>query len=188
MKDLIIKAKAGDTKAIEEIIEKFRPLINNTAISFYIYGYDSEDIKQISILAIINAIKKFDIELSIDSFPSYVKKLVRNSMYDEIEKATKVYYKDKENKEIATSINYKEILDEKTNIQEAYLEKVDKENLEMAISLLNEEDRTLLKEIYLKNITLKEYSDNKGIEYYKARYMKDKAINNLKKLYLINEK
>ena len=37
MKNLIINAKKGDKKSLEEIIEKFKPLINNTAISFYIY-------------------------------------------------------------------------------------------------------------------------------------------------------
>lgn len=188
MKDLIIKAKAGDKKAIEEIIENYKPLINNTAISFYIYGYEEEDIKQLAILAIIKAIRNFDIDLSLDYFPSYVKKAVRNTIYDEIEKATKVYYKNKENKEIASLINYKEIIDENIDIQEEYLVKEAKQNLIKAISLLKEEDKELLKELYVKNTNLKDYSKEKNIEYHKARYMKDKAINNLKRLYLTNRK
>ena len=183
MKDLIIKAKKGDKKSLEEIIKIFEPLINNTSISFYIYGYDSEDIKQIATISIIKAINKFNVE-QIDSFPAYVKKCVRNSLYKEIDKATKVYFKNKETKELATLIDYKEIIDEKINIQEDYLEKEGKVNLEKAIRLLKERDRRLLKYLYVENKTLKDYAKEKKLEYHKARYMKEKAIKNLKELYL----
>ena len=40
MKELIIKAKQGDKNALEEILNKFQPLINKTIASFYIYGCD----------------------------------------------------------------------------------------------------------------------------------------------------
>ncbi|WP_288222073.1 sigma-70 family RNA polymerase sigma factor [uncultured Clostridium sp.] len=183
MKDLIINAKKGDKKSLEEIIENFKPLINNTAISFYIYGYDSDDIKQIATIAIIKAIDKFNVEL-INSFPAYVKKCVRNSLYKEIEKATKVYFKNKESKEIATLIDHKEIIDEGINIQDDYLKKEGKVRLEKAIRLLSEKDRSILKYLYVENKTLKKYAEENSLEYHKARYMKDKAIRKLKELYL----
>lgn len=187
MKDLIIKAKKGDKKSLEEIIKNFEPLINNTSISFYIYGYDSEDIKQIATISIINAINNFNVE-QIDLFPAYAKKCVKNSLCKEIDKATKVYFKNKETKEIATLIDCKEIIDEKINIQEDYLEKEGKVNLEKAINLLSEKDRKILKYLYVENKTLKSYAEEKKIEYHKARYMKEKAIKNLKELYLIINK
>ncbi|MDV4150318.1 sigma-70 family RNA polymerase sigma factor [Clostridium sp. AL.422] len=178
MKNLIIRAKQGDKIALEEIIIKFKPLINNTAMSFYIYGYGDEDIKQIAILTIIKAVNKFDITLS-DSFPSYVKEAVRNSIYKEIDKATKIYFKNKESKEIAKFIDIKEIMDENTNIQEDYIKKEGKRDLEAAISLLKEEERELLKAIYIERKTLRRYSEEKNIEYHKSRYIKDKAIKKL---------
>ena len=179
MKELIIRSKKGDSKALEEILKNFTPLINNTAISFYIYGYDNEDIKQIARLAIINSVYKFNLDLS-DSFPSYVKETVRNSIYKEIEKAEKVYFKDKISREIAAKIDIKEIVDGNINIQEEYLKKESKEELEKAIALLNEEERSLLKEIYLKGKSVKEYSEENNLEYHKSRYAKDKIINKLK--------
>jgi RNA polymerase sporulation-specific sigma factor len=185
MKELIIKAKQGDKNALEEILNKFQPLINKTVISFYIYGYDFEDIRQIATLGIINAVNKFDTTLS-ESFPSYAKEAVRNAMYKEIEKATKHYYKDKESKEIETLIDIKDIIDEEIDIQEDYIKKDSKKNLEKAISLLKEEDRNLLKFLYIENKTLKSYSEDKNIEYYKARYMKDKVIKTLKETLLNN--
>lgn len=179
MKNLIIKAKQGDKNSLEEIIINFKPLINNTAMSFYIYGYEDEDIKQLTILAIIKAIDKFDITLS-DSFPSYVKETVRNTIYKEIDKATKVYFKDKISKEIANFIDIKEIVDENTNIQEDYINKEGKKDLEKAISLLKDEERNLLKALYIQGITLKKYSEENNIEYHKSRYLKDKTIKKLK--------
>lgn len=179
MKNLIIKAKQGDKNALEEILKNFKPLINNTAMSFYIYGYEDEDIKQLAILAIIKAVDKFDITLS-DSFPSYVKETVRNTIYKEIDKATKVYFKDKISKEIATFIDVKEIVDENTNIQEDYIKKEGKKDLEKAIGLLEEDERNLLKYLYIERKTLKDYAEKNNLEYYKARYIKDKIIKKLK--------
>ncbi|MBE6055219.1 MAG: sigma-70 family RNA polymerase sigma factor [Clostridium sartagoforme] len=179
MKELIVKAKQGNKEALEEIIKKFKPLINTTAISFYIYGYEDEDIKQIATIAIIKAIEKFDISLS-NSFPSYVKETVRNTIYKEIDKATKAYYKNKDSKEIATFIEIKDIIDDNIDIQEDYIKKEGKRNLEKAISLLKEEERDLLKAIYIEGKTLKKYSEENNLEYYKARYLRDKAIKILK--------
>lgn len=183
MRELIMRAKDGDKKALGEIIESFKPLINNTAISFYIYGYDAEDIKQVATMALINAVNKFDLNRET-AFAAYAKECVRNSLYTEIDKASKIYFKDKENKEMAVLIQEKEIIDENINLQEDYIEKEMKINLGKAIDLLNENDKKILKAIYLENKTLKSYSEEEKLEYHKARYMKDKAISNLKELYL----
>ena len=149
VKELLIKAKDGDNIALEEIINKHEPLIYNTMISFYIKGYDKEDIRQIAILSIIKAVKSCKIELST-GFSSYAKEIIRNDIYKEISKAEKQYYKYKESNEIAMVIEIKEIVDESTNIIEDY-------------------------------ITLKKYAEDKEVEYHKARYMKDKILEKLKK-------
>lgn len=182
MRNLIIKAKQEDKTALEEIIEKFRPLINNTAISFYIYGQDTEDIKQIAILSIINAIYKFDITKE-ELFTAYVNKCVKNSLYKEIEKATKLYYKDKESREISQFLEEKDIIIEELSIQDEFIKKEEKLNLEKAISLLDDSERKLLKELYVENKTLKDYAKENNIEYHKARYIKETTIKKLKNFY-----
>lgn len=180
VKELLIKAKDGDNIALEEIIKKHEPLIYNTMISFYIKGYDKEDIRQIAILSIIKAVKSCKIELST-GFSSYAKEIIRNDIYKEISKAEKQYYKYKESNEIAMVIEIKEIVDESTNIIEDYIKSTDKEILIKEINILEEEERALLKAIYVENITLKKYAEDKGLEYHKARYMKDKILEKLKK-------
>ena len=180
VKELLIKAKDGDNIALEEIIKKHEPLIYNTMISFYIKGYDKEDIRQIATLSIIKAVKSCKIELS-KGFSSYAKEIIRNDIYKEISKAEKQYYKHKESNEIAMVIDIKEIVDESTNIIEDYIKSEDKEILIKEINLLEEEERALLKAIYVENITLKKYAEDKKLEYHKARYMKDKILEKLKK-------
>lgn len=58
LKNIMIKAKNGDSEAIEEIIEKFKPLIIKKSI---IYGYFDEDCYQECVLSIIKSIKKFEV-------------------------------------------------------------------------------------------------------------------------------
>lgn len=179
MRNLIIKAKQEDKQALGEIIDKFIPLINNTANSFYIYGHDTEDIKQIATLSIIKAIKTFDITKE-ELFTAYVNKCVKNSMYKEIEKATKVYYKDKESKEISQLLEEKDIISDALSLQDEFIKKEEKLNLEKAISLLEDSERNLLKEIYVENKTLTDYAKENNIEYHKARYSKESTIKKLK--------
>ncbi|MDU5111029.1 MAG: sigma-70 family RNA polymerase sigma factor [Clostridium sp.] len=179
VKELLIKAKDGNNIALEEIIKKHEPLIYNTMISFYVKGYDKEDIRQIATLSIIKAVKSCKIELST-GFSSYAKEIIRNDIYKEISKVEKQYYKHKESNEIAMVIDIKEIADESTNIIEDYIKSEDKEILIKEINLLEEEERALLKAIYVKNITLKKYAEEKGLEYHKARYQKDKIIQKLR--------
>lgn len=179
MNQLIISAKQGDKKSMEEILKKFEPLVYKTSISYYIYGYNEEDIKQISRLSIIESIEKFNTDLS-DSFPAYVQKCIKNKMYKEIEKATNKYYENKLNKEISNSIDIEEIIDENIDVLEECIKKELSNVLFKSIKKLSFEERALLNTIYVQGITLKEYSKRTNTEYYKARYMKDKIMKKLR--------
>lgn len=181
MEKIILEAKTGSEKAIEEILDNLKPLINNTSVSFYISGYDEEDIKQLAKLSIIKAIKTFDQNKGYN-FASYAKVCIRHEISREIEKATKIYYREKESKEIALAFDMKDIRDESVNIQDDYIKKEEIKRLSLAISTLEEEERTLLNKIYIKGYTLVEFSEDIDLEYYKARYMKNRILKSLKAL------
>jgi RNA polymerase sporulation-specific sigma factor len=185
MNQLIVKAKQGDKNSMEEILKNFEPLVYKTSISYYIYGCDVEDIKQIARLTIIKSVEKFNTDLS-DSFPAYVQKSIRNQIYKEIEKATNKYYDNKLNKEIISSIDIKEIIDKNTNITEDYLKKELNKSLYKAIEKLNFKEKALLNSLYVEGLTLKDYSETENIQYYKARYMKDKIIEKIRGQLTIN--
>ncbi|MGJ0841777.1 sigma-70 family RNA polymerase sigma factor [Clostridium tertium] len=179
MNQLIVRAKHGDKKSMEEILKNFEPLVYKTSISYYIYGYSEEDIKQIARLTIIESVEKFNTDLS-DSFPAYVQKCIKNKMYKEIEKATNKYYENKLNKEITNSIDVEEIIDKDTDVSEECIKKELSGILFKSIEKLNKEEKALLNTIYVQGIILKEYSKRTNIEYHKLRYMKDKIMEKLR--------
>lgn len=184
MNQLIVSAKQGDKKSMEEILKNFEPLVYKTSISYYIYGCDQEDIKQIMRLTIIKSVEKFNTDLS-DSFPAYVQKCIKNQMNKEIKKATKKYYENKFNKEILKEIDIKEIIDENVNLSESYIEKELNDSLHKAIESLSTEEKALLNTLYVKGISIKEYSKSINTEYHKIRYIKNKIIEKLRENLII---
>lgn len=180
MKELIIKAKAGDKQSVEEIIKLFQPLIYKTSISYYIYGYDTEDLKQIATVTVINSIKKIKLD-SLSFFSAYLKTAIKNTMVREIEKATNRYYEEKENKEIITLVEVKEIIDESIDLNKELLDKELIEILNRTIKNLKNKEQNLIRKLYIEELSLREYAEIEKIKYHKARYLKDKVIDALRK-------
>lgn len=56
LKDWIIKAQAGDNKAMTDILELYMPLINKHS---FVNGKLDEDLRQNILLEIVKSIKKF---------------------------------------------------------------------------------------------------------------------------------
>lgn len=56
LKDLIVKAQAGDNEAMTDILELYMPLINKHS---FINGRLDEDLRQNILLEIVKSIKKF---------------------------------------------------------------------------------------------------------------------------------
>ena len=56
LKDLIVKAQAGDNEAMTDILELYMPLINKHS---FVNGRLDEDLRQNILLEIVKSIKKF---------------------------------------------------------------------------------------------------------------------------------
>ena len=182
MKEKLIKAKAGDKNAIQEIIEMFDPLITKAKLRFYIRGFEKSDIKQIATLAIIKAIKSFDTEKS-SSFPSYAKVSVRNLLVREMSKAENKYYKEKVNCEIKEVFEIEEIKSKDIDLAEDLIRKEERINLIKIINLLKEEDKKLIKTLYIDQIKIKDYSKSNNINYANLVYRKNKILKYLREEY-----
>lgn len=180
MRELIINAKAGNKEAVEEILNLFKPLIYTTSISYYIYGYDTEDIKQIATMTVINSIKKIK-EESLEYFAAYLKTAIKNTMAKEIKKATNRYYQEKENKEIISLVEVKEIIDQSVDLNKDLVDRELSEILNNVIKKLKNEEQNLIKRLYIEELSLKEYAEIEKIKYHKARYLKEKVIESLRK-------
>lgn len=62
-KDLLLRAKNGDNKAIDELISMYIPLI--TRYSFFNNSFD-EDLHQEQLLCFIHCIEKFSVDFPIE--------------------------------------------------------------------------------------------------------------------------
>ncbi|WP_300381020.1 sigma-70 family RNA polymerase sigma factor [Clostridium sp.] len=186
MKELIIKAKSGDKGSVEKIIKLFQPLIYKTSIKYYIYGYDTEDLKQIAIMTVIKSIKKIK-EDSLDNFPAYLKIAIKNAMTYEIEKATNRYYEEKEKRRGITLIEAKEIIDESIDISKSIIDKELLENLNNIIKNMEIKEQKLIRKLYIEKVSLSGYAKIEKIEYHKARYLKDKVIEKIRKELMTNK-
>lgn len=179
MRELLMKAKNGDKQSLEKIIERYEPLIYKTSISYYIYGYDVEDLKQITTITIINSVKKIK-EDSLDYFSAYLKKAIRNTMAREIAKATNKYYEDKEEKEIISLIEVKEIIDKSVDLNKDLLDKELIEIINRTIKNMKDIEQRLIRKLYIEKLSLREYAEIEKIKYHKARYLKEKVIKKLR--------
>lgn len=182
MKEKLIKAKAGDKKEIQEIIEMFNPLLTKTTISFYIKGLEKSDIKQIATIALIKAIKNFDTERS-DSFPSYAKISVQNMLIREMKKAENKYYKEKINSEINEVFNIEELKSKDIDVNEKLIKKEESYNLSKIVNSLKDEDKAIIKALYIDKIKIKDYSKENNIEYNNLVYKKNKILKYIREEY-----
>uniref|UniRef100_UPI002601E681 helix-turn-helix domain-containing protein n=1 Tax=Clostridium sp. TaxID=1506 RepID=UPI002601E681 len=60
MEDLLVMAKGGDKGAKEELIKKYYPLIIKESKNVFLKDTTFEDLIQIGVLNLINAIEKYD--------------------------------------------------------------------------------------------------------------------------------
>ncbi|GAA0180318.1 hypothetical protein SH2C18_30340 [Clostridium sediminicola] len=78
MKELILRAKNGDSQAIQQIIKKYTPLAIKEASKYHIPDYEFKDLVQHCYLSIIKAIKLY--KVGTNPFGDYVTISVRNNM------------------------------------------------------------------------------------------------------------
>ena len=89
MEDLIRRAKNDDNNAKEEIINMYYPLIVKEGKRIFLKNRTFEDIVQIGVISILNAIKLFDISRGVQSFSSYVLWSIKNGFINIIRSEAK---------------------------------------------------------------------------------------------------
>lgn len=183
MRENLKNAKDGDKIAMEIIIKEFEPLLKKVSISYYIKYHDKNDIMQIATLALIKAVKNFDEEKS-DNFTSYAKKSINNTLIREIQKSENKYYTQKINFEIEEIFNIEEIQSREIDIKDELINKETNETLRKLINSLKEEEKAIIKAIYINEIKIKEYAEENNIPYNNLVYKKNKILNKLKEEYI----
>ena len=78
---LIERIRKGDVNAVEELMEKYKALVNKLSRVFFIKGEDIEDIAQEGMIALYNAVLTYDTCSNI-AFSTYATSCIRNRITD----------------------------------------------------------------------------------------------------------
>lgn len=135
--ELLKKAKLGDKKAMDKLIEMNLPLVSALSKKFLNRGYEYEDIFQIGCMGLVKAVKNFDASFEV-KFSTYavpmilgeVRRFLRDDGMIKVSRnikslARKVYYS---KEELTKKLNREPTIDELSEYS-----KIDKEELLVAI-------------------------------------------------------
>ena len=188
MEDLIRRAKNDDNNAKEEIINMYYPLIVKEGKRIFLKNRTFEDIVQIGVISILNAIKLFDISRGVQSFSSYVLWSIKNGFINIIRSEAKyndevslnVYCKDTSDIEIVDSL-----IDENIDIENSVITSTFYDEILLALNKLDDEERDIIKFLYIDNErpNLSKYSRLYNKDYYYCSCLKKRALEKLRKLF-----
>jgi RNA polymerase sigma factor (sigma-70 family) len=187
MENLLKKAKNQDFFAKEEIIKMYYPLIIKEAKGLYLKNKSFDDLIQIGIVNLLNAINKFDLSKGASSFPSYALWAIKNGFRYLCRREIK--YNDEfslnkttdEGCELGNSI-----IDTDINLEEGVINDILYERLYLALDYLDFEERELIEFLYISNKkpNLSKYSILKDKDYYYCSCLKKRALHKLKSITL----
>lgn len=86
-KDLLKKAKAGDSFAIDEILTSKKNLVMAIARKFFLIGGDRDDLIQEGMIGLFKAINNFDGD-KYDNFTAFAIKVIENEIISAIRRAS----------------------------------------------------------------------------------------------------
>ena len=78
---LIKQYREGNESAVEELLEKYKGLVNSIARTFYLKGIDRDDLIQEGMIGLFNAIVTFDLS-GETAFITYAHECIRNRLLD----------------------------------------------------------------------------------------------------------
>ncbi|MBV7275710.1 sigma-70 family RNA polymerase sigma factor [Clostridium sp. PL3] len=184
--ETIKEAQAGNSRALEYILNKCKPLIMKSSLEIYIDGYETQDLAQIASIALIKAVNKYDCSRS-PGFIAYAKKIIKNALNDELRrflnKRNDKKFKCSLNKLNEDGIELLEILASDVNLEAEIILKEEIIILRKALFTLNPKELEIVDWFYFKQRSLKEYSEIKGLKKATAIKRKIRAIEKLKKYF-----
>lgn len=83
---LVRQANAGDEEALEELLNRYKPLMRSLANRYYIRGGDHDDVIQEAMIGLFKAVRNFRPEAGL-SFAAAASRLSEQSIIDAVRKA-----------------------------------------------------------------------------------------------------
>ncbi|MCM1306392.1 MAG: sigma-70 family RNA polymerase sigma factor [Bacteroides sp.] len=166
---LILNAQSGDGEAEGELVKIHSPLVKAIARSYFSSEIDFDDLVQVGMIGLINAIRHYDVENGAASFKTYASTCIHNK----IRTALRKHNSDPK----GTPLSQFRDLPSETDVETVFEEQESERLLMCEISsALNECERNVLN-LYLGAMSYREISEQLGIEKKKV----DNTIYSIKK-------
>lgn len=186
--DLVLRGKAGDKEALDELIRKFTGYIIKCANNVYINGYTQEDLIQEGYVSLVKAVDKYDPKRG--NFTAYVTFAIKKNFNYKIRGKARENYIGSLDYEVNQNTQLLDMLSTKENIEEDYVKNEVLGEISKVINNLPKELREVIDYYYISNKgSLKEYAEEKNINYSTLIRRKSLALkiikNNLKDVHII---
>ena len=180
IENLVSSSKLGDEKSKELLVNEFKPFIINLSKKTFISGYDKYDIQSECYKTLFYCLYKYNTKSH--KFVGYATNAIRNQVNSLIKKSI-----NRSSSEGNVALSLYENLENtlfsnELNLDDAFCEKCDKENLTHILNNLTEDEKELIQYIFFRNNTVRTYAFSKNMCYSTAISKKNntlKKINNL---------
>ena len=182
MEDLLVLAKRGDESSKEALIKKYYPLIIKEAKNVFLKDFTFDDLIQIGILSLINAIEKYNLDKGTIYFTGYVALAIKNNYRylcrSEI-RYNNQFSLNKTNEEgLELGLN---IIDEAAYTEDIIINNLVKDAILEGLDSLDKEERDLIDFLYINNskANLSKYALVTKKDYYYLTVLKRRALKKL---------
>ena len=163
--ELATAAQSGDVLAEGALVKRYASLAEGISRSYFIVGGDRDDLYQIALIALLEAVRRFDPEREA-KFPTYASACIRNRLLDAVRAASAG-----KNAPLRDSVPIDgedegaagELVSPELSPEQQYIEKEAEESFFSALGeMLGEQDLTVLR-FYLAGVPYKEIAEKLGI-------------------------
>lgn len=182
MEDVLVLAKRGDEKAKEELIKKYYPLIIKEAKNVFLKDLTFEDLIQIGILNLINAIEKYNLDKGTIYFTGYVSMAIKNGFRylcrSEIRYNDQFSLNKTNGEGLELGLN---IVDDSACTEDIIINDIVKKVIFKALDSLDKEERDLIDFLYINNskANLSKYAVLTKKDYYYLTVLKRRSLKKL---------
>lgn len=168
IEDLVIKAKSNDKDSLIELYNLFLPCLKYWYSKIYLKKYTFEDISQEYFFWLTSAIDKYKGD---SSFAAYIRNTIKNNLFMIIRK---------KNHEVLTDLIF--LVEDNISIDDFIINKIYILNVIDKTNKLSDIEKTVIKNYYFNDLSLKEISEKFNIKYSTVAKIKTRSLEKLYKI------
>lgn len=172
--ELVYRAKEGDSRASNDLLERYRYFVKSKARQYFLIGGEQEDLVQEGMIGLYEAIMNYDGKSSFRTFASLC---VDRRIIDAVKSSTRLKHR-----ALNTSVSFEETTIETEDDPERYV--IDGENRQEMLSLMGRvlssfEFQVVV--LYMDGLSCSEISSSLSKDYKSVDNALQRAKNKLKK-------